>query len=55
MPFGAHRLDPAVHGVDAIGDRFLDHRPVRHAAREIGKLDQEAAALVLGERPDGER
>jgi hypothetical protein len=51
---GAHRQGPAVHGVDAVGDRVLDRRPVRHAAREVGKFDQVAAALVLEQRPDGE-
>jgi hypothetical protein len=53
VPLGANRLDPAARGVDAAGDRFLDRRAVRHAAREIGKLDQ-VAALVLGQRPDDE-
>jgi hypothetical protein len=38
-----------------LGDRFLDRLPVRHAAREIGKIDQVAAALVLGQRPDVKR
>jgi hypothetical protein len=54
MALGAHRFDPAAHGVDAVGDRFLDRLPVRHAAREIGKLDQVAADLLLGQRPDAE-
>ena len=40
------RLDPAAHGIDAVADRILDRLPVRHAAREIGKLDQVAAALT---------
>jgi hypothetical protein len=31
-----------------------DRRQVRHAAWEIGKLDQIAAALILGQRPNGE-
>ena len=33
----------------------LDRRPVRHAARQIGKLDQTAAALVLGPAADRPR
>jgi hypothetical protein len=46
VPLGAQRRNRAAHGVEAIGDRCLDRRAVRHAAREIGKLDQVAAALV---------
>jgi hypothetical protein len=54
MALAAHRRGPVAHGIHEVGNRLLDGRPVRHAAREIGKLDQVAAALVLGLRPDGE-
>jgi hypothetical protein len=54
VALGAHGLDPAAHGVDAVGDRRLDRLAVRHAAREVGELDQVAATLVLGQWPDGE-
>jgi hypothetical protein len=42
MAFGAHRLDPAAHGVEAVGDRFLRVSPSDMQPREIGKLDQDA-------------
>jgi hypothetical protein len=50
MAFGAHRVDPAAHGVEAVGDRFLDRLAVRNPAPEIGELDQLAAAVVFGQR-----
>ena len=35
----------------AVGDGFLYRLPIRHAAGQIGKLDQPAAAFILGQRP----
>jgi hypothetical protein len=37
VALGAHRFDPAARGVDAVGDRFLDRLPLRHAPREVGE------------------
>ena len=52
LVLGADGLDPALHGLDAVLDRFLDGLAVGHAAGQVGELDEIAPTVPPVERPD---